>query len=79
MRRKDDYGQPIPFTLRYVTLDRQRGTGGQLREVKAIMPHSGINKKMYRNAIRHIRTLPDGHLKPVHIYLMTKINNKWIL
>ncbi len=79
MRKRDDNGFPIPFTIRYVTLDRQRKTGGQLKEVKAVMPSGSINKKMYRNAIRHIRVLPKNQLVPVHIYLFTQINGKWIL
>lgn len=81
MRRKDANGFPIPFTIRYVTLNRQLKTGGKLREVKAILPHVGLSKaqKHYRNAIRNIRTLPDNQLIPVHIYLITRINNLWIL
>lgn len=79
MRKKDANGFPVPFTLRYVTFDKQRNTGGELREVKATMPHGRINKKMYRNAIRHIRIMGVEHPVPVHIYLMTRINNKWIL
>jgi hypothetical protein len=79
MGKRDEYGFPVPFTIRYVKLDRKRKTGGQLVEAKATLPSRRINSKMYRNAIRHISIAGKGRVTPVHIYLITKINNKWVI
>lgn len=79
MRKKDQNGHPVPFTLDYVTLDVKRKTGGKRIVTKAIMPHRRINSQMYKNAIRHIRVADIDRPVPVHIYLMLYINGKYIL
>lgn len=79
MRKRDINGHPVPFTIDYVTLDVARKSGGKRIVTKAIMPHTRINGKMYRNAIRHIRIAGIDRPVPVHIYLMLYINGKYIL
>lgn len=80
MEMRDRNDHPIPFTITWCLYDRANASGrnGEMRTEKAILPHLGINSKMYRNAIRNIK-LMDGRLIPVHIYLITKINDRTIL
>ena len=80
MKRRDPVtGFPVPFKISWVKLDRQRGTGGQIVEGTAVMEHKGINRKMYRNALRHIRVSPEGRLVPVHIFLIRRMNGKQVV
>lgn len=79
MRQKDGDGFPVPFKLRFVKCDVDRGTGGQLCEVDAVLHHSGINKAMWRNATRNIHVVGAKVPTAVHVYLMTRINGKAIL
>lgn len=79
MRKRDENGFPKPFTIHYTQLDRKRGTGGKLVKAKATMPSGRINRKMYKNALRNIKIVGKQHLVSVHIYLISKINGKWVI
>lgn len=94
MRNKDANGNPLPFSLEFVTCDVNRNTGGDIKryakaylsgaEVDRIDQAEKIVKKRsgrqshFKNATRNIKTT-DGELHKVHIFLMTKFNGKTVI
>jgi hypothetical protein len=87
MRKTDSNGNPIPFSITFVTYDKTRNTGGKLNsikkaymsvtEIKRTEPAKRIPKVFqnhFSNATRNIKSA-NGDLVKIHIYLITRINN----
>ena len=92
MRKCDDRGFAVPFSLRWVTYDEARKTGGKIKNAeKAVLPTQeqrraqgleqpsrGRQPRHFANQTRNIK-LMNGDLCKVHIYLITRINNMIVL
>jgi hypothetical protein len=90
MNRTDHADIPVPFTIEFVTADRNRGTGG-----KWIKVEGAILSKLNKLLPLHLRRsdgfggsknpasyenaqrniqAPDGSITTVHIYLIKRFN-----
>jgi len=95
MDRLDHKSRPIPFSITFVTADRRRNTGGELKEISG-----GILSKHNKNLPMHMRRVdgfggsrkpasyenstrnvqaPDGSITKVHIRLLKKFNGHTII
>lgn len=63
------------FTLKFVTADRKRKTGGDILEVQGCKLRGCVDQ---RNATRNIE-LPSGQIRKVHIRLMLELNGSTIV
>lgn len=76
MEEKDRDGAPQSFAISFVTLDRKKKTGGQIRHIKRAVK-TGLPYKVSDNSLRGVRDLDAGsHPVPVHIRLITEFNNQ---
>lgn len=91
MRKVDERGYPIPFSIKWCTLDQQRGTGGMLKELKKARMSGHERKRAeelerprkrtqyhYQNQTRNIVDL-QGDITKVHIQLIVRINGIRVL
>lgn len=76
--RKDRFGQPLPFSLRFVTLDRNR-RGKPSRHMRLIGTRCGAKHDLYRHGQISVQPLNGGHPVPVHIDLITHINDEPVI
>lgn len=95
MDRLDHKGRAIPFTVTFVTADRRRNVGGEIREIKG-----GILSKHNKALPQHMRRVdggggskkpahhenatrniqdPDGSIAKVHIRLLKSFNGQTII
>lgn len=91
MRQVDRAGQPIPFSISFVTWNRREKKGGELKEFnkatlifhergKTIKSSNAIKKPLHwRNATLNIRPLGSDRIIKVHRDLITRVNDKQIV
>jgi len=95
MDRLDHKGKPIPFELTFVTADRKRNTGGNLKTAKAAILSKHNNKLPLhqrrvdgfggsRKPASHENATrniqtPDGTITKVHIRLIKSFNGQVII
>jgi hypothetical protein len=79
MDKVDKRGAPIPFSISWCTLDRKRGTGGEVRRLDRAI-RCGASHSLQRNRQIAIRPADGkGHPIPVHIRLILRVNNQPVL
>jgi hypothetical protein len=95
MERLDHKGRPIPFSLSFVTADRRRDLGGEIKSISGaiLSKHNTLLPKYVRTvdgfgnskAPRHYENAtrnvqsPDGGITKVHIRLITNFNGQKII
>jgi hypothetical protein len=75
----DGRGAPIPFSITWVTCDRNRKTGGKVKHLAAAV-RCGASHSLIRN--KQIAVKPadgSGHPTPVHISLITRVNGQPVM
>lgn len=60
-----------PFDVSFWTADKNRDTGGEIKELKGVTL-SSVN---YPHAIRKVQ-LPNNEYRDIHIYLMRTFNGR---
>jgi hypothetical protein len=63
-----------PCTITCITLDKQRGTGGDIRTFEHAI-QIGTNHKQATRLVR----LPNGKTRSLHIRLITHFNSKKVI
>jgi hypothetical protein len=79
MDQTDGRGTPVPFSITWVTLDRQRRTGGKVKRMERAV-RCGASHSLQRN--RQIAVKPadgSGHVTPIHLRLILRVNNEPVL
>lgn len=79
MDQVDGRGAPVPFSITWCTLDRNRGTGGQMRTMHK-MVRAGASHSLQRK--RQFAVKPadgSGHNIPIHLRLMRRLNGEPVL
>lgn len=93
MARMDEHGNPVPFSLVFSTANREKGTGGEIIEVKKAVlmksrrkAASGQHAKTplrkaneHENSIRNIWCLTTERPYAVHIRLIDQFNSTTII
>lgn len=68
-----------PFSIRYVSLDRTRRTGGKMCYMERAV-RCGAKHSLQRNRQIAIRDAGGkGHPVPVHLMLITRVNNEPVI
>lgn len=92
MRKLDGNGFAVPFSIRFITYDANRGTGGRIVDVDwAVLTTAeqarvqNIEKaekakqpRHYQNQTRNLK-LRNGDLRKVHIQLITRLNGHIVI
>lgn len=92
MRKLDRRGYAQPFSLRFVTYDRARRTGGRIVDVPWAVLNTaeqarveeiekmgkGKQPRHFVNQTRNIK-LKDGEIRKVHIQLITMFNGMRVI
>ncbi len=76
MDQRDGRGVPIPFRISFVTLDRNRRTGGQLKTLDAVIRCGARHSLIRSRQIAVKRVDGNGHPYPIHLRLITRINGE---
>lgn len=74
MDRVDGRGTPVPFSITWCTLDRNRRTGGEMRTLRSAI-RCGAKHNLQRN--RQVAVRPadgTGHPIPIHVRLIKRVN-----
>lgn len=71
--RKSESGRPRPFTIQYVTADRTRNKGGEVRTLKRAVL---LTKKRTDNRIVDLQPLGTTDIVRVHLDLILRFNNQ---
>ena len=90
MTQKDKYGQPVPFSLVFITANQTRQTGGEsITFARAVLCRRGddhddaISKAPARSApagprkpdwMYKVRNLDSNQIRQVHLHLILYIN-----
>lgn len=79
MDQVDGRGAAIPFSISWVTCDRNRKTGGEIKRLdKAV--RCGAQHHLQRNRQIAVRRADGkGHPYPVHLRLILRVNNEPVL
>lgn len=71
----DDNGHLPVFSIQFVTLNRSKRTGGKIKTLEGVV-RCGSSHNMSRNGTISVKKLDGtGHPTPIHIQLITKIND----
>lgn len=76
MRRKDEKGMPLPFSIKYLTADRTRQTGGQWRTAENVVV---AGTPTYHYGLQIVSIRPWGSTqrpKAVHVKLIFEYQEK---
>lgn len=76
MDRVDGRGAPVPFSISWCTLDRNRRTGGEIRHMQSAV-RCGANHSLQR--ARQVAVKPadgSGHNTPIHLRLILRVNGE---
>lgn len=79
MELVDARGAAVPFAATWVTLDRNRKTGGKVRREENLV-RCGASHSLQRN--RQIAVRPadgSGHPFPIHLRLLLRVNNEPVM
>lgn len=91
MRQIDRSGQPVPFSISFVTWNRREETGGELKHIhkatliakergKVLKPSTVARRPQHwKNATVNIRQLGSDRITKVHRDLITQVNGKKIV
>lgn len=79
MDKVDGRGNAVPFSISFVTLDRNRKTGGKVvRLDKAV--RCGAQHHLQRNRQLAVKRADGkGHPYPIHLRLILRVNNETVL
>lgn len=79
MDRVDGRGAPIPFSITFVTYDKNRRTGGKVKTLaKAVRCGAAHNLQRARQfAVKPANG--DGHQYPIHLRLVLRVNGEVVL
>jgi hypothetical protein len=87
MRKVDRSGQPVPFSISFVTWNRRENKGGELKHIhkaslifqergKHVKPSNAVKKPLHwQNATFNIRQLGSDKIIKVHRDLITRVND----
>jgi len=90
MERTGDMKRPIPFSLKWVTANRSKQTGGEVKEAKGVtllrneraLPQAqraaSTRKERNRNFNATRDIWYDGREDCIHIYLIVEFNGKLV-
>jgi hypothetical protein len=88
MEKTGDMKRPVPFSIKWVTANRSKQTGGQVKEAKGVtllrneraLPQAkraaSTRKERNRNFNATRDIFYDGREDCVHIYLIVEFNGK---
>lgn len=62
MEKRDNYGNPMPFSIVFITCNRNKGTGGEVIALGNCIKHALLNIKPSKNA-RPFTSLPAPTVK----------------
>lgn len=75
-RRVDAHGQPVPFDLEFITLDRNRNRPSRHARMKQVV-RTGASHNLARAGQIAVKPADgSGHAVPVHMRLIMKINGE---
>lgn len=77
--RKDDRNRPVPFSIRWISFDRNRRNkpSRHLHEAKAT--RCGAAHDLHRHGQISIQPVKGGHPIPIHIDLITELNGEKVI
>jgi hypothetical protein len=87
MNHKDKDGTPTPFSLKVVTLDINRKTGGDILSIPAAIidrqkakaqKANSRTPRHYENRTRNIKIVSSGEIRKIHPRLIIEFNNKTV-
>ncbi len=76
--RKDRFGEPLPFSAKFVTFDKNRRNKAS-RHMRIVGTRCGAQHDLYRHGQISVRPLGGGHPVPIHIDLITHINDEPVI
>jgi len=65
----------IPFQLKFVTANRQLGTGGKIIELTSAVEVGAKHNQKNNETVTVKQVGNDSHPYPVHIHLITEFNH----
>lgn len=74
MQLFDDFGRPVPFSLKVVTCDRKRGTGGEVIEIRNAVKYCFVKyleDKKRLTRLSESKKQDRAHKAPNHARHMT--------
>ncbi len=82
MEMRGEDGQPIPFSMRFITCNRKAKTGGKRIEVKDVVLVGGAvskstvkNQNHHSNFTRNFRSVNNEEVRQFHPPLVEMFNN----
>lgn len=79
MRERDANGKPKPFSLKWVTFDHKRKTGGEILEVDGHVVSKLEHDTRENGTIGINNPTNSHHIIAVHTWLILKINGLTVL
>lgn len=68
-----------PFSIEFITCDRVRKTGGKLMKLRNMVSSGANHNEIAHGTITIKSAFGDGHPIPVHIRLITKFNEEFVV
>lgn len=79
MDQVDGRGAPVPFSITWCTLDRNRRTGGKVKHLAAAV-RCGASHSLQRNRQMAVKPADGtGHPTPVHLRLILRVNGQPVM
>jgi hypothetical protein len=76
MDRVDGRGAAVPFSITFCTLDKRRGTGGVIKQLKKAV-RCGAKHSLQRNRQIAVKAVNGtGHPYAIHLRLILRINGE---
>lgn len=76
--RKDRFTRPLPFSVRFVTFDTNRKAKPS-KHMRIVGTRCGAKHDLYKHGQISVQPLGGGHPVPVHIDLITHINDEPVI
>lgn len=75
MDRNDEQGNPVPFSVMFVSCDRTKKSGGEIIMLRNVTK-CGLPYSCKENEMRGLRDPLTKKVTPVHLRLIVEFNNE---
>lgn len=78
-RKRDAHGNPVPFDIEFVSLDRNRNRPSQHKKLKQVVRGGAAHDLIRAGQIAVKPADGSGHNTPVHVRLIMRINGELVV